>query len=157
MYTLFPKSQTEKRKNALLFRAGRREQSYEALKKGRVVICPAVSPIDAPANKVFASGQTICEANLTLLRPTAHGSETSRTQKRSVCGLAASSGVLNPRENNGDIRFPGRGVASFERDSGKIIFGISASGTSGCRVQSSMPAFFPVFSVPGLIFPGNDV
>ena len=50
-------------------------------------------------NKVFASGQAIREASLTVLRPTVHGSETSRTQKRSLCGLAASSGVLNPREN----------------------------------------------------------
>ena len=51
------------------------------------------------SNKVFASGQAIREASLTVLRPTVHGSETSRTQKRSLCGLAASSGVLNPREN----------------------------------------------------------
>ena len=32
-------------------------------------------------NKVFASGQAIREASLTVLRPTVHGSETSRTQK----------------------------------------------------------------------------
>ena len=50
-------------------------------------------------NKVFASGQAIREASLKVLRPTVHGSETSRTQKRFLCGLAASSGVLNPREN----------------------------------------------------------
>ena len=50
-------------------------------------------------NKVFASGQAIREASLPVLRPTVHGSKTSRTQKRSLCGLAASSGVLNPREN----------------------------------------------------------
>jgi len=33
-------------------------------------------------NKVFASGQAIREACLSVLRPTVHGSETSRTQKR---------------------------------------------------------------------------
>ena len=58
-------------------------------------------------NKVFASGQAIREASLTVLRPTVHGSETSRTQKRSLCGLAASSGVLNPRENKSVILLDG--------------------------------------------------
>ena len=61
------------------------EKNYKKLKK--------------TGNKVFASGQAIREASLTVLRPTVHGSETSRTQKPSLCGLAASSGVLNPREN----------------------------------------------------------
>ena len=56
-------------------------------------------------NKVFASGQAIREASLSVLRPTVHGSETSRTQKRSLCGLAASSGVLNPRENKHYVLF----------------------------------------------------
>ena len=51
------------------------------------------------ANKVFASGQAIREASLTVLRPTVHGSKTSRTQKRSLCGFAASGGVLNPQGN----------------------------------------------------------
>ena len=46
-------------------------------------------------NKVFASGQAI----RTVLSPTVHGSETSRTQNQSLCGFAASSGVLNPQEN----------------------------------------------------------
>ena len=32
-------------------------------------------------NKVFSSGQAIREASLTVLRPTLHGSEMSRTQK----------------------------------------------------------------------------
>ena len=56
-------------------------------------------------NKAFASGQAIREASLPVLRPTVHGSKTSRTQKRSLCGLAASSGVLNPRENKEIIYF----------------------------------------------------
>ena len=34
-------------------------------------------------NEVYASGQAIREASLTVLRPTVYGSETSRTQKRS--------------------------------------------------------------------------
>ena len=54
---------------------------------------------DNSQKKVFASGQAIREASLTVLRPTVHGSETSRTQKRSLCGFAASSGVLNPQGN----------------------------------------------------------
>ena len=58
-----------------------------------------LQPLKRQWNKVFASGQAIREASLTVLRPTVHGSETSRTQKRSLCGLAASSGVLNPQGN----------------------------------------------------------
>jgi hypothetical protein len=54
-------------------------------------------------NKVFASCQAIREASLTVSRPTVHGSETSRTQKRSLCGFAASSGVLNPQGNKKHI------------------------------------------------------
>ena len=50
-------------------------------------------------NKVFASGQAIRAASYAVLRPIVHGSETSRTQKRSLCRLAASSGVLNPQKN----------------------------------------------------------
>ena len=33
-----------------------------------------------PLNEVFAFGQAIREASLTVLRPTVHGSKTSRTQ-----------------------------------------------------------------------------
>ena len=58
-------------------------------------------------NKVFASGQAIREASLTVLRPTVHGSETSRTQKRSLCGFAASSEVLNPQENKAEMQYCG--------------------------------------------------
>ena len=51
-------------------------------------------------NKVFASGQAIREASLTVLRPTAHGSDTSRTQKPSLCEFAASSGVTNTQDES---------------------------------------------------------
>ena len=50
------------------------------------------------SNKVFASGQAIREASLTVLRPTEHGAETSRTQKQSLCGFAASGKGLNRQE-----------------------------------------------------------
>ena len=56
-------------------------------------------------NKVFASGQAICEASLTVLRPTERGSETSRTQKHSLCELAANSGALNPQGNKKKFSF----------------------------------------------------
>ena len=57
--------------------------------------------------KVFASGQAIREASLSALRPSVHGSETSRTQKSSLCGFAASSVVLNPQGNK-DFLFVGK-------------------------------------------------
>ena len=61
-------------------------------------------------NIVFVSGQAIREASLTVLRPTVHGSEVAAERdaasagneldaKHYPCGLAASSGVLNPPEN----------------------------------------------------------
>ena len=53
-----------------------------------------------PVHKVFASGQAIRAASYAVLRPTEHGSFPSRTQKRSLCGLAASSGVSNPRDES---------------------------------------------------------
>ena len=63
------------------------------------VSSPCTPSVKCLPNNVFASGQAIREASLTVLRPPVHGSETSRTQKRSLCGFAASSGVLNPQEN----------------------------------------------------------
>ena len=65
-------------------------------------------------NKVFASGQAIREARLTVLRPTVHGSKTSRTQKRSLCGFAASGGVLNPQGNKPQIGNKQPENAAFE-------------------------------------------
>ncbi len=74
--------------------ANRTEQvSQPVLVEARAGSCVATQ------KKVFSYGHAIREAGLTVLRPTVHGSETSRTQKRSLSGLAASSGVLNPREN----------------------------------------------------------
>ena len=82
----------------LIAQAGFRMRNELYLLNGTLVAAMAVHLMQR-VNEVFASGQAIREASLTVLRPTVHGSETSRTQKRSLCGLAASSGVLNPREN----------------------------------------------------------
>ena len=43
-------------------------------------------------NNYFASDQVIRAASYAVLCPSVHGSFSSRTQKRSLCGLAASSG-----------------------------------------------------------------
>ena len=75
------------------------------------------------SNIFFASGQAIREASLTVLRPTVHGSETSRAQKRSLCGLAASSGVLNPRENK-NIRKKAENRLDFLAIGCKLFFEI---------------------------------
>lgn len=47
----------------------------------------------------FGSGQAIREASLTVLRPDRIRLCMSRKQKHSLCGFAASSGVLNPQGN----------------------------------------------------------
>ena len=48
-------------------------------------------------NNIFASGQAIPAASDGVLRPTSHGSRCEPDAKIALCGLAASSGELNPR------------------------------------------------------------
>ena len=58
-------------------------------------------------NNIFASGQAIPAASDGVLRPTSHGSRCEPDAKIALCGLAASSGVLNPRrkKNKDLLRF----------------------------------------------------
>ena len=66
--------------------------------------------------------------DLTVSHPTVHGSETSRTQKRSLCGFAASSGVLNPQGNKKHIHVCfllekyGINKYSIKRKAGQLLF-----------------------------------
>ena len=53
--------------------------------------------IDYGENKIFAFGQAIPAASNGVLRSTSHGSHREPDAKIALYGLAASSGVLNPR------------------------------------------------------------